>query len=137
MFLGRYLMKGGQYPDYTMRLYKRGKAELPQKDVHEQAEVEGKVAYLKSPLLHIADMTLKRYFLRYGRYTSLIATQIAKKEKWYNPYVVLKYVVALPVWWFLLSYIRHKGFMDSWQGFVFSFFSALRFPVAYIKSITR
>src|SRR3989344_2002590 len=36
-FLGRFLMKGGQYPDYTLRLYKRGKGRLPQKDVHEQA----------------------------------------------------------------------------------------------------
>src|SRR3989338_7619182 len=39
-FLGRFLMKGGQYPDYTIRLYKRGKGRLPQKDVHEQAVVE-------------------------------------------------------------------------------------------------
>lgn len=33
-FLGRFLTKGGQYPDYTMRLYKRGKGNLPAKDVH-------------------------------------------------------------------------------------------------------
>src|SRR5262245_41243685 len=36
-FLGRFLMKGGVYPDYTLRLYKKGKGRLPQKDVHEQA----------------------------------------------------------------------------------------------------
>src|SRR3990170_4130443 len=48
-FLGRFLSKGGQYPDYTLRLYRRGKGRLPCKSVHEQAQVEGKTAYLQNP----------------------------------------------------------------------------------------
>jgi len=134
-FLGRFLMKGGQYPDYTLRLYRKGKGKLPQKDVHEQAVVSGKVAYLKNPLIHMADPEFGRYFKRWQRYTSFIAGQLKDSGKWYNPIMAAKYLLILPVWWFLLTYIRHKGFMDSWQGFVFSFFSALRFPVSYIKYI--
>lgn len=136
-FLGRFLMKGGQYPDYTLRLYKRGKGKLPQKDVHEQAIVEGKVAYLKHPLLHYADPSFRRYLLRFNRYTNLIADELRSKKMGYNPFFGIKYLLVLPSWWFLLTYIRHKGFMDSWQGFVFSFFSALRFPVSYVKYISR
>ncbi|RJQ25257.1 glycosyltransferase family 2 protein [Candidatus Parcubacteria bacterium] len=132
-FLGRFLRKGGQYPDYTLRLYHNGKGKLPQKDVHEQAVVEGKVAYLKNPLIHIADPNFSRYLKRYNRYTTLIAKELKEKEVRYNPLLFIKYVIVLPLWWFLLTYVRHKGFVDSWQGFVFSFFSALRFPVAYIK----
>ncbi len=133
LFLGRYLMKGGQYPDYTLRLYKRGKGRLPQKSVHEQAVVEGEVGYLTYPLIHIADPSFSRYLLRFGRYTDLIRDELREKKVGYNPYVIVKYLFLLPTWWFLLTYIRHKGFMDSWQGFVFSLFSSLRFPVAYIK----
>src|SRR5438128_112968 len=33
-FMGRYLKKGGQYPDYMLRLYRRGKGRLPCKSVH-------------------------------------------------------------------------------------------------------
>lgn len=133
-FLGRFLMKGGQYPDYTLRFYRKGKGRLPQKDVHEQAIVEGEVGYLKNPLIHMADPQFSRYFKRWQRYTSFIAKQLKENGvKCYNPIVGIKYLLVLPVWWFLLTYIRHKGFMDSWQGFVFSFFSALRFPAAYIK----
>lgn len=33
----------------------------------------------------------------------------------------------------LKAYIRHKGFMDGFPGFVFALFSSLRFPIAYIK----
>lgn len=130
-FLGRYLMKGGQYPDYTLRLYRRGKGRLPQVSVHEQAIVDGKIGYLKHPLIHIAYPTFADYINRYKRYTSLIADEYYKAKIGYNPFMVIKYMFVLPAWWFLSTYVRHKGFMDSWQGFLFSFFSALRFPVAY------
>lgn len=130
-------MKGGQYPDYTLRLYRRGMGRLPQKDVHEQAVVEGKVGYLDRPLEHFADPSFKRYFLRWGRYTDLIAKELKEKKIGYNPIQGIKYLFILPLWWFLLTYIRHKGFMDSWQGFIFSFFSAARFPVSYIKYLTK
>lgn len=136
-FLGRFLTKGGQYPDYTLRLYRRGKGRLPQKSVHEQAEVEGEVGFFISPLIHIADPNFSRYIKRWGRYTNLIAKEIEEKNIGYNPIFALKYIFVLPVWWFLLTYIRHKGFVDLWQGFVFSFFSSLRFPVSYIKYLKR
>jgi glycosyltransferase involved in cell wall biosynthesis len=133
-YLGRFLMKGGQYPDYTLRLYRRGKGRLPQKDVHEQAEVTGEVGHIKHPLVHIADPSFRRYLMRWNRYTRLIADKEVKQESKLNPLVWIKYLIILPIWWFVLTYIRHKGFMDSWQGFVFSFFSAMRFPMAFIKS---
>lgn len=136
-FLGRFLTKGGQYPDYTLRLYKNGKGRLPQKSVHEQAEVEGEVGYLTNPLIHIADPSFSRYIKRWGRYTDLIATEIKNKHVGYNPIFALKYILVLPIWWFLLTYIRHKGFVDLWQGFVFSFFSSLRFPVGYLKYLKK
>lgn len=136
-FLGRFLKKGGQYPDYTLRLYKRGKGWLPQKSVHEQAKVTGKVGYLKNPLIHIADPEFSRYLKRFDRYTDLIADELTKQEIRYNPIMAFKYLFIMPSYWFLLTYVRHKGFMDFWQGFVFSFFSSLRFPVGYIKYLKR
>lgn len=136
-FLGRFLTKGGQYPDYTLRLYRRGKGKLPQLSVHEQADVEGEVGYLKNPLIHIADPSFSRYIKRWGRYTDLIAKEIKDKNIGYNPIIALKYILILPVWWFLLTYIRHKGFVDLWQGFLFSFFSSLRFPVGYLKYLKK
>jgi glycosyltransferase involved in cell wall biosynthesis len=132
-FLGRFLMKGGAYPDYTLRLYRKGKGRLPQQDVHEQAEVAGEVGYLREPLIHMADISLSRYMLRFNRYTDLLALQIKQSDRGISPFGLVSYLVFKPSVWFLSVYIRHKGFMDSWQGFLFSFFSSLRFPVAYIK----
>ncbi len=140
-FLGRFLMKGGQYPDYTLRLYKRGKGRLPQKDVHEQAMVEGKVGYLKNALLHYPYKNLSNYLSKWQRYNNLISAQIHEELKSKNNILKLGYGFGYffikPTHWFLTTYGRHKGFMDSWQGFTFSLFSALRFPVSYIKYLTK
>ena len=135
-FLGRFLMKGGVYPDYTMRLYRRGKGKLPQKDVHEQAYVEGEVGYLKTPLIHMSDVNFQRYLLRWNRYTDLIAGDLLTRQ--FNLVITgINYLIIKPIFWFLNIYVRHKGFMDSWQGFVFAFFSGLRFPMAFIKYLNK
>jgi len=140
-FLGRFLMKGGQYPDYTLRLYRRGKGSLPQKDVHEQAVVEGKVGYLKEALLHYPYRNFSNYLSKWNRYNDLISEQI--KEDLKEKKLVVKiahgagYLFLKPSHWFLTTSLRHKGIADSWQGLTFSLFSALRFPVSYIKYLSK
>lgn len=135
-FLGRFLSWGGQYPDYTLRLYRKGKGRLPAKDVHEQAVVTGATGYLKHDLLHMADASFKRYLERNSRYINLIASELARHKIGKNPWQFLNYFLVKPFYWFLLTQIRHKGILDSWQGVVFSFFSALRFPRAYWRYVT-
>lgn len=135
-FLGRYLMKGGVYPDYTLRLYRKGKGHLPQIDVHEQAIVDGPVGYLQEPLIHAADPSFGRYLKRFDRYTTFIAKQYKDQKLSKNPLTMLEYMVGKPLFWFFWTTFRHKAILDGWQGVVFSFFSSLRFAVAYKKYIS-
>ena len=136
-FLGRFLLKGGQFPDYTLRFYKKGKGNLPQKSVHEQAQVEGKVDYLKYPLLHYPNRDFFSYLQKWDRYNNLLSeeirTQLKGRSKMLKFLYGLGYFILKPFYWFIYTYFRHKGFMDGWQGFIFSFFSALRFAAGYVK----
>jgi len=138
-FLGRFLMKGGQYPDYTLRLYRKGKGRLPQVHVHEQAEVVGHVEYLKHALLHYPYKNFASYLVKWNRYNTILASQIAEKLENKNFSVkiwfAVGYLIIKPMHWFLATYIRHKGFIDLWPGFVFSLFSALRFPASYLRHL--
>lgn len=132
-FLGKFLTKGGQYPDYTLRLYRKGKGRLPGKSVHEQAEVLGKTGYLKHDLLHLRDKNFTIYIQRFNRYTELFSLEL--KEKGLRPgfFSFLDYYFVKPFFWFIKSYIRHRGYVDGFPGFVFALFSSLRFPVAFLK----
>ena len=134
-FLGRFLKKGGQYPDYTLRLYRRGKGRLPAKDVHEQAIVDGKVGFLKQDLLHLRDKTFSSYFQRFNRYTDLFCRQLKMQGVKLSPLSAVSFVLMKPFFWFLKAYIRHRGYVDGFPGFVFALFSSLRFPIAYFKLI--
>lgn len=132
-FLGTFLTKGGQYPDPVIRLFKKGKGRLPCVSVHEQVEIDGKVGQLKNDLLHFADTSFSRYLARNNRYTTLIAKELAKQKLKLNFLNSLNYFLVKPLFWFLKSFVRHKGFVDGFAGFVFSAYSSLRFPISYIK----
>ncbi|HOZ53694.1 MAG TPA: glycosyltransferase family 2 protein [bacterium] len=132
-FLGKFLTKGGVYPDPTIRLYRQGKGKLPCLDVHEQAVVDGTVSTLNNDLLHYADPTFSRYLLRNDRYTSLLATDFKKQNISISFFSFLNYFIFKPIYWFFLAYFRHRGYVDGFPGFVFAWYSALRFPIAYIK----
>src|SRR3989344_5440422 len=136
-FLGKYLRYGGVYPDGVIRLVKKGKAHFPCKSVHEQIQVEGKVGWLENDLLHNADPTLKRYLERNSRYIDLIVGELKRSKAKKSLFLFIDWVLIKPLWWFLLTLIRHKGILDGIQGIIFSFFSALRFPRAYFRYITK
>lgn len=128
---------GGVYPDGVIRLIRKGKAYLPCKDVHEQMIVDGKVGWLQHDLYHRDSPTFTRYLQRNNRYVALLAKELQKTKKNTSVTAPVQYLVMSPVWWFMVTYVRHKGFKDGWPGFVFSFFSALRFPRAYLRSLQR
>jgi glycosyltransferase involved in cell wall biosynthesis len=134
-FLGKYLRYGGVYPDGVIRLIRKGKAYLPCKDVHELMVVAGKVGWLKSDLLHKDSPTFKRYLERNNRYINLMVKEFKEQQLPINFENFINYCVVKPFEWFFLTQLRHKGILDGYQGIVFSFFSALRFPRSYLRYV--
>jgi glycosyltransferase involved in cell wall biosynthesis len=131
-FLGKFLRYGGVYPDGVIRLFKKDKAYLPAKDVHEQMVVKGRVGWLQNDLLHYDSPNFERYIKRNTRYTKLLASQLKEQNLSKNPLTAFDYLLIKPLKWFLMTQIRHKGVLDGIPGIIFSFFSALRFPRAYL-----
>ena len=132
-FLGKFLKYGGTYPDGVIRLVKKGKAYFPQKSVHEQIVIKGKVGWLENDLLHYDSQNFRRYLERNSYYIDLIVLEMKRDKLRKNITNTLNYMFIKPIYWFLLTQIRHKGILDGWQGVMFSFFSALRFPRAYLR----
>ena len=132
-FLGKWLRKGGQYPDPVIRLIRRGQAHFPQKSVHEQIKVRGKVATLDGHLLHYTSPTFSRYLQNSNRYTSLTASELKRKRIKLNIINWIYFLYFKPVIVFFSLYFRHKGFLDGFPGFVFALFSGLHWPTAFMK----
>lgn len=132
-FLGSFLRYGGAYPDPAIRLVKKGKAYFPCKNVHEQMVISGRVGWLENDMLHIDSPTFERYLQRNLRYIKLIVSELKKEHVDKDPIQFANYCIIKPNIWFFMTLIRHKGILDGFPGIVFSFFSALRFPRAYIR----
>jgi glycosyltransferase involved in cell wall biosynthesis len=132
-FLDRFLTKGGQYPDPTLRLYRRGKGRLPARDVHEQAQVSGPTGRLVNDLLHYRDTDFAKYLGGFNRYTGFIAGQMAGKKLPLDALRTVDYLTIKPCVTFCSLYFRHRGYVDGFPGLVFALFSGLVHPVSYIK----
>ncbi len=135
-FIGHWLSKGGQYPDYLIRLFKKGKGTFPSKSVHEQIAVSGSVGYLTQPLLHYTNRTFADYWRKADTYTTLTAHEYQTHRIGKNPIAFIKHMLILPVWTFLRLYVRHKGFVDGIWGFLFALFSGLHYAIAYRKYLS-
>ncbi len=133
LFLGHYLRKGGQYPDPVIRLYVNGFASLPQKDVHEQMEVEGEVGWAEGHLIHYSNPSFSDYMRKFNTYTSFKASQLKDGGVTISFKNSMNYLIAKPLFTFLLLFFRHKGFVDGVPGFVFAMMSGLHHFFAYLK----
>lgn len=136
-FLGKFLKYGGVYPDGVIRLFRKGKAYLPCKNVHEQMIVNGRVGWLDNDLIHYDSITLDRYLKRNSRYIDLMVEDFRKEKLKVNPINFINYIFIKPASWFLTTTLRNKGILDGYQGIVFSFFSALRFSRAYWRYVNN
>jgi len=133
MFLGRWIKKGGQYPDPVIRLFRRKKAFLPCKSVHEQMVIEGEISWLKNPMLHFPTPSFSVYITKDNRYSTLTALQMKEKNLSLGLFDSMIQIILTPLKVFLSIYIWHKGFLDGFPGFVFAFYSGLHQMTAYIK----
>ncbi len=133
LFLGRFLRKGGQYPDPVIRLFLKGRAHLPQKNVHEQMQVDGKVSEAQGHLLHYSNPDLASYLRKFQTYTEFAAHDLIDKNYQLSLGSFFQYFLIKPFITFTLIFIRHKGFYDGWQGFLFALLSAAHHPVTLVK----
>lgn len=111
-FLGRPIRHSGWFPDWQLRLFKRGTTKFADATIHERVLETGKTGHLpKAVLLHYSYRDLHDYLEKLGRYTSLeaAAKRISKgRHAWL--------MIAKPPYRFLDMYLAKLGILDGWQG---------------------
>lgn len=113
-FWGAWVRHGRLYPDYQLRLFRRGTGRFVDRGVHESVAVSGRVERLASPLVHQSYRSLDEFVLRSNRYSSLAAAEWLKRGR----RVWLGDLMLRPLGRFLSMYLLHRGFLDGWRGLV-------------------
>jgi len=129
-FLGRWIRRGGFYPDRKLRLLRKGQAVFQPRLVHETVMTGGMTMTLRSPLLHHAYPTLSGYIDHMNKYSSLGAEmEIEKGRKGFS----LINIVIRPWLTFIYNYIFRLGFLDGREGLLLHLYHAVYVTWKYAK----
>jgi glycosyltransferase involved in cell wall biosynthesis len=115
VFWGRWVRHGGLYPDWQIRLFRRGCGRFSERPVHESITVDGDVARLRGHLVHRSYRDVADFLARADRYTSLAADEWVAAGRPSRP---LLDMVVRPIGRFLSMYVARAGFLDGWRGFL-------------------
>ncbi len=114
LFWGHWVRHGGLYPDWQLRLFRRGRGRFVERAVHESVEVDGEVGRLREALVHRSYEDIADFLARADRYSTLAAEEWARSGRPVRPADVL----LRPAGRFLSMYVVHAGFLDGWRGFL-------------------
>jgi glycosyltransferase involved in cell wall biosynthesis len=79
--LGRRLRYAWWYPDYQMRVFRKGCARYEDRLVHEHVIVDGQADYLREPLIHENLKGVDAWMQRHIRYARLEAEEMRKASR--------------------------------------------------------
>lgn len=128
-YLGRWWRRGGWYPDYDVRLFRRERATWGGSDPHEKILVDGPVRRLSHPLYHYSYRNMDDHVARINRFTSISAQELIKRGgRWRLSDALLRPAVR-----FFRSYILKRGFMDGFAGFYVAVTAAVYVFLKYAK----
>lgn len=129
LFLKKWISHCGWYPDYTLRLFKRGYGKFDNAIVHEELQIAGKTAYLNGELRHYSYPTLAQYLEKSNRYTSLGAQKAFDAGIRASAFDL----TIRPCLSFFSHYIVKQGFRDGLEGLLISTLSAVAVQIKYAK----
>ncbi|HIE37924.1 MAG TPA: glycosyltransferase family 2 protein, partial [Anaerolineae bacterium] len=123
---GRLTLGAGWYPDYQLRLVRRGHAHW-ERPVHEVAVVDGPEGHLKHPLIHYNYADLADFIARQEKYTDYdagILLEQGVRPSFYTPYSQ----AVRHFWW---RFIALRGIRDGLHGLRLSLLMAYYEAVKY------
>jgi glycosyltransferase involved in cell wall biosynthesis len=128
-FCGRPMRHSGWYPDYVLRLFRRGKARFSDVIVHERVICEGVVKRLSTPLIHHPVLKLEDALSRIDRYSTASAAALLASGRRVTFMTGIGHGLAS----FLRAYVLRAGFLDGAEGFLLAVANAEGSYYRYMK----
>jgi glycosyltransferase involved in cell wall biosynthesis len=129
-FLGREMLESRWFPDYVLRLFRRGRACFSDRLVHEDVVCDGPVARLSEPLLHHPVVRIEDALSRIDHYSTASATMLVAAGR----RVSFATGIAHGLWMFFRMYVLRFGFLDGRIGFLFAVAHAEGSYYRYMKA---
>jgi glycosyltransferase involved in cell wall biosynthesis len=126
---GKALLHGGWYPQWHIRLQRRGRTSYT-RSIHEEVSVDGPVGHLREPIIHFAHPDVSAFIAKLNRYTTVEAQIAAGSAVGLSLRAVFE-----PGPYFIYKYIVQSGFRDGWRGLAMALLMAFYRCVGYLKAL--
>lgn len=118
IIFGKWIEHTGWYPDYQLRLFKRGVGKFPEEHVHEMVKIKGDTDYLKNHLIHNSYESIFQFLNKLATiYGPNEAEQLIKKGYVFD----WRDSIRFPVKEFLSRFFAREGYRDGFHGLMLSF----------------
>ena len=141
LFLGRWIKRGGYYPDPKLRLFRRAAANFAlaprfeERPVHETIAFDGLAATLDFDIIHHAYPTLEDYLEHMDRYSTLGGELLVKQGRTSSSWLAFHWnVLLVPQLTFLWNYFLRLGFLDGREGLLLHLYHSAYISWKYAKA---
>ncbi|MHB1116104.1 glycosyltransferase family 2 protein [Sideroxydans sp.] len=128
-FCGSFIHHSGWYPDYVLRLFKRGKGRFSDSLVHESVQLQGRCAKLRSPLLHYSYLDRADVERKVAHYSDAAAQQMHAAGKRTS---LLRAALSAG-WAFVRTWVVRLGMLDGRAGWGIAMMNARTTWLKYRK----
>jgi glycosyltransferase involved in cell wall biosynthesis len=128
-FGSRWIKRCGWYPDYNLRLYRKGASRFAEIKVHEAVILKANKGYLKNHIEHFTYRSISDYLKRMDRYSTLAAEQLYSDGKKATPFDVF----LRPQFTFFKMYVLRLGFLEGVHGLILSLLYSFYTMAKYAK----
>jgi hypothetical protein len=128
-YFERWIRHGDWYPDRVIRLWRRDSAEWTGVEPHAYLAVKGRIARLKSDLLHYSNQGVDQQLSKIAPYSN----DFVKHQLALGRHVGFFELVVRPGWRFLRAFVFKLGFLDGWAGYYVAWLSAFSTLTRYFK----
>lgn len=126
---GAWMKHGGLYPDYQIRLFRKGNARYESREVHASMIVKGEIGRVKGHFLHEGFKDIREWFLKTERYVTYERDEFIKKGRKFSFFKALFYPPII----FLRNYFLRRGFLQGFPGFLIASLDSVYYFMIYSK----
>jgi glycosyltransferase involved in cell wall biosynthesis len=128
---GRWIRHAGWYPDYQLRLLRRGWAHYdPTREVHEVVILAGQGGYLENPLIHHNYATVGQFLRKQDSYADYEASVLLRRGIRPRPHSL----VLQPLREWRRRYCTLQGYKDGAHGLLLSLLMGYHMFVVYWRA---
>jgi len=128
-YLGRWILRGGWYPDRKLRLFRKSRGRWSGINPHDHVEVQGRTWNLQGDLYHFSYRNIADHLRTINFFTDIASKEKQKRRVRYP----LARMLIQPPYKFFKMYFLKQGFREGIPGFIIAIIGMFYVFLKYAK----